>query len=293
MPNLPPLAAVRVFDAVARHGNFTKAAAELNMTQSAVSYQIKLVEGFVGAPLFVREARGVRLTEKGQSLAPLVARTLADLAHGFRSVSDVAEAVLTISTMQTIAGNWLAPRIGNFQMAHPELAVRLDISAKLADFVSDGIDLAIRSGNGQWPGLTAHKLFDQDFIAVASPTYLAREGHPATPAAMLHHVLIAPSDDWWNIWFRKTGVDTPIKIARPGIDVETQQMAGSVAAAGHGIALVTPRFEVNTLASGQLVALFDIMATAGSSYYLVYLTEHRNRRKIKLFRDWVLAEAAG
>lgn len=293
MAELPPLAAVRIFEAVARHGNFTRAAAELNMTQSAVSYQIKLIEAFVGAPLFVREARGVRLSDKGQSLAPLVARTLADLAHGFRSVSDVADRVLAISTMQTIAGNWLAPRIGSFQMAHPELAVRLDISNDLANFADDGIDAAIRSGKGKWPELTAHRLFGQDFAAVASPAYLAREGRPATPHDMLRHVLIAPSDDWWNIWFAKAAVPTPIRIARPGIDVGTQQMAGSLATSGHGIALVTPRFEAGGLAAGQLVKLFDIAAGTGNAYFLAYPTEHRNKPKIRQFRDWVLAEAAG
>ena len=151
-----------------------------------------------------------------------MARTLADLAHGFRSVSDVADRVLAISTMQTVAGNWLASRIGSFQMAHPELAVRLDISNDLANFVRDGIDAAIRSGRGKWPELTAHRLFGQDFVAVASPAYLAREGRPATPRDMLRHVLIAPSDDWWDIWFAKAGVPPPIAIARPGIDVGTQ-----------------------------------------------------------------------
>jgi LysR family glycine cleavage system transcriptional activator len=293
MADLPPLAAIRVFDAVARHGNFTRAASDLNMTQSAVSYQIKLIEAFVGSPLFVREARGVRLSDKGQSLAPLVARTLADLAHGFRSVSDGADRVLAISTMQTIAGNWLAPRIGTFQMAHPELAVRLDISSALANFTSDGIDVAIRSGKGKWPELTTHRLFGQDFVAVASPAYLAREGSPATPADVLRHVLIAPSDDWWDMWFAEAGVPTPVKIARPGIDVGTQQMAGSLAVSGHGIALVTPRFEANSLATGQLVKLFDISADTGNAYHLAYPTEHRNKSKIKMFRDWVLAEVKG
>ena len=293
MSALPPLPAVRVFEAVARLGNFSRAGTELNMTQSAVSYQIKQLEAFTGGTLFIREARGVRLTERGAALAPIVARALADIAQGFRAASGKAETVLAVSTMQTIAGNWLAPRIGNFQMLHPELAVRLDISATLADFAADGIDVAIRSGKGQWPGLVAHLLFDQTFTAVASPDYLAREGRPATPADMLRHVLTAPSDPWWDIWFAKAGIPTPVRISRPGIDVETQQMAASVAMAGHGIALITPRFEASCLASGRLVTLFDIMASAGSSYFLVYPHEARNVRKLRLFRDWVLSEAQG
>jgi len=292
MRDLPPLATIRVFDAAARHQNLSRAAEELNMTQSAVSYQIKQIEAFVGAPLFVRAARGVRLTARGEQLAPMVQAALASLSRAFRAVSDKAHSVLTISTMQTIAGNWLAPRIGSFQMLHPEFAVRLDISSTLADFAADGIDVAIRSGRGDWPNLEAHLLFEQTFTAVASPAYLAREGRPATPAEMLSHVLIAPSDEWWNIWFRAAGIPTPITFTRPGIDVETQQMAASVALAGHGIALVTPRFEAQSVASGRLVALFPITASTGDGYYLAYPREHRVSRKIRLFREWVLKEAS-
>ena len=292
MRDLPPLSTIRVFDAAARHQNLSRAAEELHMTQSAVSYQIKQIEAFVGAPLFVREARGVRLNAKGEQLAPMVQAALASLARAFRLVSDKADSVLAISTMQTIAGNWLAPRIGSFQMLHPEYAVRLDISSTLADFAADGIDVAIRSGNGDWPGLESHLLFEQTFTAVASPAYLAREGKPESPAAMLGHVLIAPSDAWWNIWFRAAGVATPISFTRPGIDVETQQMAASVAIAGHGIALVTPRFEAQSFAADRLVALFDTTASTGEGYYLAYPREQRASRKIRLFRDWVLKEAA-
>jgi len=132
MRDLPPLSTIRVFDAAARHQNLSRAAEELNMTQSAVSYQIKQIEAFVGAPLFLREARGVRLNQRGEQLAPMVQAALASLSRAFRAVSDKAHSVLTISTMQTIAGNWLAPRIGSFQMLHPEFAVRLDISSTLA-----------------------------------------------------------------------------------------------------------------------------------------------------------------
>ena len=141
MRDLPPLSTIRVFDAAARHQNLSRAAEELNMTQSAVSYQIKQIETFVGAPLFVREARGVRLNQRGEQLAPMVQAALSGLSRAFRAVSDKAGSVLTISTMQTIAGNWLAPRIGSFQMLHPEFAVRLDISSTLADFAVDGIDV--------------------------------------------------------------------------------------------------------------------------------------------------------
>jgi len=291
MADLPPLHAVRVFDAVARLGNLTHAAAELNMTQSAVSYQIRQLETFCGGPLFERQARGVTLTARGHALAPTVARSLADLRQAFRGLREESDNLLVISTMQTLASSWLAPRIGRFQLDHPGLAVRLDISTRLVDFATEPVDAAIRSGKGDWPGLRSHRLIEQDFTPVASPLYLAREGRPQGPADLLSHVLIAPSDDWWQIWFKAAGVDGPVRIARPGVYVETQQMAARVAAAGHGVALATPDFFRAELENGELVRLFEFDTTAGLNYYLVYPEVAANRRKIRLFRDWILREA--
>jgi LysR family glycine cleavage system transcriptional activator len=124
--------------------NFTKAADELNMTQSAVSYQVKLLESFIGAALFVRQARGVALSEQGQAVAPLVRRALNDLTQAFQSARAETANLLVISTMQTFAATWLAPRIGNFQMNNPDIAVRLDVSNHLVDFERDRVDTAIR-----------------------------------------------------------------------------------------------------------------------------------------------------
>ena len=146
MTAMPPLAAIRVFETVARHGNFSRAAAELNMTQSAVSYQVKLLEQHVGGPLFLRRARGVDLTQRGRQIDPVVRQALADLTRSFRQARDAAGHVLAISTMQTIAGNWLAPRIGRFQLAHPELAVRIEISPRFTDFAGEELGTTMRLG---------------------------------------------------------------------------------------------------------------------------------------------------
>lgn len=288
--NLPPLHAVRVFEAVARHGSFTRAAAELNMTQSAVSYQIKLLEQFVGAPLFARQARGVALSDKGKAVAPMVQRALGDLAETFRLVREESNAVLVISTMQTIAGSWLAPRLGGFQLLHPEFAVRLDISTHMVDLDSEGVDVVIRSGKGHWPGLKSHFLLSQTFTPVCSPHYIAREGRPSKPGDILNHVLIDRNDVWWPIWFEAAGLDRNAAITRASIDVNTQQMAAILAVAGSGIALVSPAFVKEDLASGRLVELFDITATSGSDYYLAYPENRRQQPKIRAFRDWILKE---
>jgi LysR family transcriptional regulator, glycine cleavage system transcriptional activator len=291
MPDFPPLHAVRVFDAVARLGSFTKAAAELNMTQSAVSYQVNVLERFVGAPLFARQARGVALNEKGEAVAPMVRRALADLAQGFRKIRDANNAVLVLSTMQTIAGSWLAPRLGSFQLQHPEITLRLDISPVMADLENESVDVVIRSGKGAWPGLKSHFLLPQKFTPVCSPHYIAREGRPKTPVDMLNHVLIDRNDIWWPIWFETAGLAKNLASTRPSIDVKTQQMAAIIAVAGSGIALVSPGFVNEDLKAGRLVQLFDIMASSGSSYFLAYSEHRRNTPKIQAFRDWILQEA--
>jgi LysR family glycine cleavage system transcriptional activator len=190
MAETPPLQAVRVFDSVARHLSFTKAAAELAMTQSAVSYQIKLLEGFLGAPLFVRLARGVALSDRGLAIAPVVRQSLDDLTRVFQAARDDNNTTLVITTLHTFATNWLAPRIGGFQLAHPDFAVRLDVSARMVDLEAEGVDAAIRHAKEPWPGLVNHFLMDSVFTAVASPAYLDRHGPFATPADLLKATII-------------------------------------------------------------------------------------------------------
>lgn len=286
-----PLQAVKVFDAVARHMNFTKAAEELNMTQSAVSYQVKLLEGFIGAPLFVRQARGVALSEHGQTVAPLVRRALNDLTQAFQSAKAETANLLVVSTMQTFASTWLAPRIGNFQMANPDIAVRLDVSNHLVDFERDRVDAGIRSGKGDWPGLECHLLGGGNFTAVCSPTYYERIGRPKSPADLTDCIFIGPRDEWWPIWFAAAGLKPPAALSRPGVDVETQQMAAVLAVAGHGLALVHPGFVTEEIKAGKLMQPFALTASTGFNYYLVYPQTNRLPRKTQLFRDWILAEA--
>src|SRR4051812_20084595 len=145
---LPPLAAIRVFEAAARHGSFTKAAAELGMTQAAVSYQIKVLEERVGAPLFLRRPRQVLLTDAGQRLAPAVTEAFALMRDAYAATRGAAEGVLCVSTLVTFASNWLAQHLGSFQIDHPSIAVRLDTSDCLVDFAREDIDVGIRSGRG-------------------------------------------------------------------------------------------------------------------------------------------------
>jgi LysR family glycine cleavage system transcriptional activator len=173
MRKLPPLSAIRVFEAAARHEHFTAAADELGMTQAAVSYQIRALEERVGVKLFERSKGRVRLTETGRRLlAPLTA-AFDRMDGAFAALRADDENMLSISTTSTFANTWLAWRIGGFQMDHPELAVRLDANNSLIDFASSDVDVAIRAGMGDWPGLHAQRLFEIDFTPICSPKFLA------------------------------------------------------------------------------------------------------------------------
>jgi LysR family glycine cleavage system transcriptional activator len=193
--------------------------------------------------------------------------------------------------MHTFASNWLAPRIGSFQMANPDIAVRLDVSSHLVDFERDRVDAAIRSGKGEWPGLRSHLIGGGNFTMVCSPAYYERIGRPQSPSDLTDCIFIGPRDDWWPVWFAAAGMKPPAAFGRPGVDVDTQQMAAVLAIAGHGLALVHPGFVADEIRTGKLMQPFALMASTGISYFLVYPRANRLPRKTQLFRDWILAEA--
>jgi LysR family glycine cleavage system transcriptional activator len=293
---LPPLAAVRCFEAAARTQSFTRAGEELGMTQAAVSYQIKLLEERVGAPLFLRGARGVTLNETGRRLAPAVTDAFARLRAAFDEIAETSEGVLTITALATFATNWLVPRLGSFHLAHPGIAVRLDVSSELIDFTRADVDVGLRSGNGVWPGLVSHPLFPAAFTPMLSPRLLDRAGPLEKPADLLALPLldlIDPGDSWWLEWFEEAGEPRPDLSRRTGIRVENQQLAGRAAVAGQGVAILMPAFFTDELANGQLVQPFPILRRSPETHYwLVYAEARRRAPKIRAFRDWILNEAA-
>ncbi|TPL33788.1 transcriptional regulator GcvA [Mesorhizobium sp. B2-4-6] len=289
---LPPLQAIRVFEAVARHLSFTKAAQELGMTQAAASYQIKLLEERIGAPLFLRRPRQIELTEPGQRLAPAVSEAFAILGQAYAAARGGADGLLCVTTVLTFASNWLAQHLGSFQLAHPALAVRLDTSSRLTDFAREDVDLAIRSGGGKWPGLEAHKLLDADFTPMLSPKLAASIGGVNEPADLLRLPILDPGDIWWAQWFEAAGVTGHDLAKRPGSSMGAQAYEANAAMAGHGVAILTRALFKNEIASGRLVQPFDLVGDDGHAYWLVYPTARRNVPKIRAFRDWILAEIA-
>lgn len=289
MRRLPPLSAVRVFEAAARHGNFTRAAEELGMTQAAVSYQVKLLEERLGAPLFRRDKRRVVLTEAGSRAAPQVSRAFDAIDQAFAQVRAEDEKLLVISTSNTFANAWLAWRLGSFQMAHPQMAVRLDASDTVVDLEAGEVDCAIRSGRGDWPGMAADLLLPIDFTPMVSPLFLERHGS-MRPADLLDLPLISPHDPWWPHWLREAGVDVPEGPPRPGVRLDSQAHEGHAAIAGQGVAMLTPFFWKNDLAEGRLARPFEQVSTRGFAYWFVVPEGRRNVPKIKRFREWLLEE---
>ena len=289
MRSLPPLSAVRVFDAAARHENFTQAAAELGMTQAAVSYQIRLLEERLGLSLFVRARGRVSLTDAGRRIAPLTASAFETLEEAFSGLVADDQGLLSISAAQTLASTWLAPRLGGFQVRHPDLAVRLSTDNRLVDFSTGEFHAAIRVGRGDWPGLRCQFLFRLNFSPICTADFAARH-RLDRPEQLVDLPRLSPGDHWWRDWFAAAGVaaeDTP---ADRGLLLDNQVMEANAAFAGAGIAMMTPMFWRTELAAGRLVQPFPTLLVSDRSHWLVFPEGRRNQPKIAAFRDWILAE---
>lgn len=291
MRKLPPLAAVRVFEAAARHGNFTRAANELGMTQAAVSYQVKMLEERLGSPMFARSGRGIVLTELGRRISPQVTAAFDTLGDAFNAARAESESVLTISAPTTFSMNWLAGRLGAFQLARPGLAVRLNTSDEIADLNGGDIDVAIRGAEEPWPGLCSHFLMRMVFTPLASPALLAQHPPIREPADLLDMPRVSPDDSWWRLWFDSALGQSLAQTAIPaGVGFDSQVQMGHAAIAGHGLAVLSPTMWQPAIAAGQLVQPLPQVARYRNSFWLVYPENKRGLGKVRAFRDWLLAE---
>lgn len=291
--SLPPLNAIRAFEAVARHLSFTRAAEELGMTQAAVSYQIKLLEERVGAPLFLRKPRQVALSEVGMSLAPQVRQAFEIMREAFADTRGEVDGLLSITTVPTFASQWLAQNLGLFQIAHPDIAVRLDSTSNLVDLLNDEFDMGIRTLSAPpGKGLVSHLLVKADFTPLLSPELAQSIGGVAKPEDLLKLPMLDPQDEWWALWFETAGVPGFSAEGRPVSMMNWQSLLATAAMAGRGVTMLTPGLFREEIASGRLIRPFSLLAPAGRAYYLVYPESRRNAGKIRMFRDWMLAATA-
>ncbi|HZZ35140.1 MAG TPA: LysR substrate-binding domain-containing protein [Caulobacteraceae bacterium] len=283
-----PLSAVRVFEAAARLGSFTRAAEELGITQAAVSWQVKALEQRLGQALFRRLPREVALTASGERLARASSEAISVLRAAVSDLTDIGEGVLAITTLQSFATHWLAPRLGGFQLAHPKIAVRLETEGRLVDLTRENVDLAIRGGGGVWPGLESHFLMASDVTPLCAPVLAAELGGLTRPEDLLHAPRVGLDEDWAS-WFAAAGVAAPQAPARPRLIADVQSIEVASALAGQGVALGSPIFFAAEIGQGRLVRPFETTLRFGAGYWLAYSKDRRRSPKIAAFREWLLA----
>jgi LysR family glycine cleavage system transcriptional activator len=297
---LPPLNALRAFEAAARHLSFSRAAAELNVTPAAVSHQIKTLEEHLQVQLFRREPRRLLLTDVAQ-------RALPDLREAFDRLGQAVEqlrpeagsATLTVTSANSIAAKWLVPRLERFRQRHPEIDLRLDATGELVDFQREpDIDVGIRYGSGDYPGLEAVKLAEGDVVPVCSPALLAADPPLRRPADLRHHTLIhtqwaaGRTDPSWAEWLRVAGV-TDVD-PRRGPQFNQTDYALQAAIRGQGVALAMEVLVAEDLAEGRLVKPFEQADPAALrfAYWIVAPPAKMRLARVRAFRDWLLDEMA-
>jgi LysR family glycine cleavage system transcriptional activator len=287
---LPPLNALPSFEAAARHLSFSRAADELGVTHGAVSRAVRNLEGHLGVQLMMRATRSVRLTPIGASFAAEIRGVLEHLAAATSAATGQTSGIVSVSTIDSFAARWLMPRLFRFRQAHGDIDVRVATSERLADFVSDGIDIAIRCGSGQYPGLTAELLMKEDHFPVCSPKLLKGRYPLRAPADLARHTFLHDvfTVDW-AIWLRSAGINNVDPYRGPTF--LSSDHAIQAAIRGEGVVLGRSALVADDLAAGRLVRPFELSLPAGFAYYVVYPPRALKRPKVKALRDWLVAEA--
>jgi LysR family glycine cleavage system transcriptional activator len=294
---LPPLNALRTFEAAARHRSFTRAAEELAVTPAAVGQQVRLLEDFLGMPLFRRTSRALVLTEAGAACLPEVREGFERLAAGVARISRVEQAGrLSVSVAPSFAAKWLLPRLHRFAAAHPEIDVRIEASMEVVDLHRSEVDLAVRYGPGNYADLQVEQLLGEAVFPVCSPALL-RERPLRTPADIGAHTLLhddSPDEDVtcpdWAMWLRAAGVEGVDATRGPRFNQSSLVLEAAVL--GRGIALAKARIAAVDLAAGRVVKPFDVSEPIEFGYHLVCRPAKVRSRKVALFCDWLRAEAA-
>jgi len=287
---LPPLNALPSFEAAARHLSFSKAADELRVTHGAVSRAVRNLEDHLGVQLMIRATRSVRLTPIGASFAAEIRGVLEHLAAATSAATGQTSGIVNVSTIDSFAARWLMPRLFRFRRAYGDIDVRVATSERLADFISDGIDIAIRCGGGQYPGLSAELLMKEDHFPVCSPKLLRGRYPLRAPADLIRHTLLHDvfTVDW-AIWLHSAGIDHVDPHRGPTF--LSSDHAIQAAVQGEGVVLGRSTLVADELAAGRLVRPFELSLPAGFAYYVVYPQRALQRPCVTAFRDWLVAEA--
>lgn len=288
---LPPLNALRAFEATARHLSVKNAADELCVTAGAVSQLIKSLELHLGIALFRRANRGIFLTDAGQAYLPPVRNAFRQISDATRRIAVPAETgILTVSATPFFASAWLVPRLKSFHDAHPDIDLQVVSSTALADFSRDGVDVAIRHGLGRYPGLSSQRVLTVEIIPVAAPALVRQLGMPASPSDLMRWPRVNDAQrKAWQLWFQAQGIDDAKPARGPSFDDSGLLLKAVLA--GQGAALLPAAVVADDLAEGRLVQLSDLGWLEDFAYYLVCPEGSRDRPKIAAFREWIAAES--
>lgn len=290
--SLPSLNALRAFEAAARHLSFTRAAAELNVTQGAVSHQVKALEAELGMKLFHRHRYGLALSDAGQACMPFVRDAFDRLASGFEQVRGRDNAgVLTVSVSPNFATKWLVHRVGRFSEAHPAIDLRIAAAMRHTDFASDDVDIAVRHGDGRWPDLDVTLLMREALFPVCSSALAQGRRGLRRLDVLPNHTLLHLDDrrDWLN-WLDAAGIGN-VDLSQ-GPVFNQASLVIDAAVAGQGVALGRTTLVASDLLAGRLVRPFALALGVSYAYYIVCPKAMARRPKVVAFRDWLLAEAA-
>jgi LysR family glycine cleavage system transcriptional activator len=289
---LPPLNALKAFEAAARHESFTRAAEELCVTQGAVSHQVKALEAELGLKLFNRQRQRLVITESGRSYLAIVRDALDRIADGTEQLLRRQNSgALTVSTSPNFAAKWLVHRLSRFAQAHPAIDLRVSASLHHVDFAREDVDVAIRHGNGSVPGLHVLRLCVEELFPVCSPKLLKGKGALRTPADLRHAVLLHVNDRQdWKRWLDAANVDG-IDLAR-GPLLNQASMAIDAAVDAQGVALARTALAAWDLIGGRLVRPFSLALQVPYAYWIVCPKTAAKLPKIVAFTEWLLAEAA-
>ncbi|WP_417513111.1 transcriptional regulator GcvA [Minwuia sp.] len=296
---LPPLNALRAFEAAARHESFKAAAEELSVTPAAVGHQIRTLEDFLGIELFLRLNRSVELTERARRVLPGLSASFDAMVDALSVLDDPDETnVITVSTVPSFAVKWLIPRLERFNRAYPDYDIRISASIDMADFRRDHIDCSIRFGRGVYPGLKVWKILDDTIMPAASPSLLSNEDPITSPADLARFPLVHddslrfdPMTPDWRSWLTAAGVDDIVDWRR-GAHFSFADHALQAAIDGVGIVLARRSIAHQDISEGKLIPLFEAEQPLTMSYWFATVPEKAEQPRIIAFRDWLLAEAA-
>ena len=292
---LPPLNALRAFEAAARHLSFTKAAQELHVTQAAISHQVKGLEEILGIQLFRRLNRRLALTEAGQDYLPPLRDAFDAIAGATQRLHEREEgSALKISVLMSFASTWLLPRLFSFRRLHPEVDILVTAGDTLVDFEQDDFDMGIRYGLGSYPGLTVDVLMEDEIFPVCSPKLLDGPNPLRRPADLEHHTLLhdvvqgTPDDPDWRLWLRQAGVEGIDPNRGPGFSHGNFLLSAAVA--GEGVALLRRSLVADDIKARRLVCPFGPVFPTRFVYSLVAPPHKAELPKVIAFRNWISAE---